>query len=357
MARIVVTGAFGNVGTHVVSEFATAGHTVWALDAFSKKTRAAQRRLRERHDVTVVWGDLSADTNAFHDAVVEARPDAIVHLAAVIPPFAYLHPRLAHEVNIEGTRRILAAAHEAGTPRVIFASSYTVHGIRNPYRELAPINEGTPVNPADPYGRHKAAGEALLKASGLPWTILRLPAVGSLDPNFGRDPAFLRLASMIPVEQRRHGCDVRDIARAFAHAAVEPAAVEQVLEIGGDPSWRLTAREHMAELMRARELPPPPDAMFRRADPGVDDAWYYEDAVDPGWSQALLDYQRHSFADYLGEVARQSRTLRRLARPVARLVPRLLARHSPYFPGDGGLDRRSVADHIAEQFGTPRQGR
>ncbi len=349
MAKVLLTGAFGNVGEYTLRELVAQGHEVTALDAATDATRAKASRLDGELRFRTAWCDLT-DADATRAAVVDAAPDAVLHVAAVIAPLAYVRPALAERVNVDGTRNLIAAAQAAGGPRFVFTSSYSVHGPRNPHRGLPPIDGATPVDPRDNYGRHKVIGEEDTRASGLPWTVIRLPAVASLDPGFGRDPAFLRFGSVIDPDQRRHGGDVRDVALAFTHS-VEADVVGRDLVVAGDASWALVAREHMRAILAARGLPPLPDSSFRRADPAVDDAWYFEDTVDTTESQRLLDYQRHTFDDYLDAVRRSAGASRHLLRVVGPLVVRGMVRRSPYQGTDPSRpDARSVWEHVCELF-------
>lgn len=349
MAKVLLTGAFGNVGEYTLRALVAEGHEVVAFDTRTDATVAKADRLAGELDHTTVWGDLT-DAEATRSAVVAARPDAIIHVAAVIAPLAYVRPDIARRVNVDGTRNLIAAARAAGEPRFVFTSSYSVHGPRNPHRGLPPMDGGTPVDPRDNYGLHKVIGEQDTRASGLPWTVIRLPAVASLDPGFGRDPAFLRFGSVIDPDQRRHGCDVRDVALAFAHS-VEADVVGRDLNVAGDASWALVARDHMGAILGARGLPPMPDTAFRRADPAVDDAWYFEDTVDTSVSQSLLDYQRHSFDDYLEAVRRSAGLSRHLLRPIGPLVMRGMVRNSPFHPSSATApDARSVWENVCDLF-------
>jgi len=349
VSKVMLTGAFGNVGEHTLRALVADGHDVVAFDTRSPATVSKAGRLEQQLRFRTVWGDLG-DSATTRQAVIDARPSTIVHLAAVIAPIAYVKPGLAYRVNVEGTRNLIAAAQAAGEPHLIFASSYSVHGPRNPHRDLPPIVGSTPVAPGDNYGRHKVAGEQDTRASGLPWTVIRLPAVASLDPGFARDPAFMRFASTIDPDQRRHGCDVRDVARAFAHS-VEADVVGEDLVIAGDRSWQMQAREHMRAILAARGLPGMPDAAFRRSDPGVDEAWYFEDAVDTTRSQQLLDYQQLSFDDHLDAVRRAAGASRYLLRALGPLVMRGMVQRSPFNLSDPAvLDARSVWEHVCELF-------
>jgi nucleoside-diphosphate-sugar epimerase len=259
-------------------------------------------------------------------------------------------PERARAVNVDGTANLVAAAKASGLdPRFVFLSSYTVVGPRNPHRELAPITGDTPPDPADTYARHKAEGEAMVAGSGLPWTVLRLPAVGSLDEGWGRGDEFLRFMFLIPLDQREHGCDVRDVGRAVANAAT--ADVEgRTLAIAGTPDWRMTAREHRAASLAARGLPMPYEGAFRAAHPEADHAWYAEDTVDPDEAQRRLDFQRISWGDHLDAIS-ASPVARTLMRAMGPAIASTLARRSPF--RDRPVDTESLWSRVADTFGIP----
>ena len=191
--RILLTGAFGNIGFHTALALLERGFHVTTLDLPTTRARKLAQRLRPAERLRVEWGDLR-ETAQVRRIVHAAAPDAIVHLAAVIPPPAYFDAVLARSVNVDGLGNLLAAAVALPrAPRVVFASSYTVHGSRNGARELPLLTATTPVAPADAYGGHKVEGELLVRRSGLPWVTLRLGACLPLSAS-APDPRVLRMA-------------------------------------------------------------------------------------------------------------------------------------------------------------------
>ncbi len=137
--RVFVTGAAGFVGRRLVARLAAAGARVDAAD----------REL----DVT--------DAVRLERALGAARPDAIVHLAAISSvPEAEANRALAFRVNFLGTRAVLAGAL-GGAPRarVLLTSSCTVYGSATP--GSAPFDEAAPLRPRDAYARSKAASDLL----------------------------------------------------------------------------------------------------------------------------------------------------------------------------------------------------
>ena len=112
--RVLVTGAFGNIGRHAVRELCAAGHRVRALGHGARPSMEERALARSfGAPVEVVRGDVR-DRAAMDRAVRDV--DCVVHLAFVIPPPALERPALAQSVNVEGTRTVLAAASAVTRP-------------------------------------------------------------------------------------------------------------------------------------------------------------------------------------------------------------------------------------------------
>ncbi len=349
-ARVLLTGAFGNVGAHAIEQLLALGHEVHAFDLDTKANRRRAARLQARGArFSCCWGDLR-ERERVHAIVEAARPEVVLHVAAVIAPLAYVNPELARAVNVDGTNHLLSACKRLELPpRVVLVSSYTVHGPRNPHRKLAPLTGETPTAPLDNYGRHKVWAEQTLRQSGLEWTILRLPAVLATDKSWGRDPAFLRFFFLLPPSRREHLLDSRDAGLALARA-VEADVAGCCFALGGpEHDCRVIAYDYHRTNMEALGLRPIPKAAFRRADPACDAAWYAEDWVDTGPSQAALNYQRHSFADYLDFMRSQAGLSRYLLRLLAPMIARRLASQSPFL-NIHEPDSNSMAEVIRTTF-------
>jgi len=147
-----VTGASGFVGSHLVPRLAAAGTQVFALG-----TEAAPA-LESQLAGTFI-ADLR-DEAAIRDAVAAARPDAIVHLAALSSAGkSFAEPALTQDVNAKGTGNVLAAARDAApVARILVVSSSEVYG---PQPEGTRIREDTPFHPVSPYAESKAAAEGI----------------------------------------------------------------------------------------------------------------------------------------------------------------------------------------------------
>lgn len=205
--RVLVTGANGFLGRHLVEALAASGATPIALSLES-------RGLPE--GIEFIAGDIR-DGAALGDLVRRLEPDAVVHLAALshvgaswreIPSY--------YAVNVEGSENVFRAA--AGR-RVLFTSSAEVYGVVPESDQ--PIGEDRPLAPRSPYALTKAAGERLALAAGA--TVVRLfNLLGSGQaptfalPSFAQQLAAIAAGEREPVlrvgnlEARRDFVDVRD---------------------------------------------------------------------------------------------------------------------------------------------------
>jgi nucleoside-diphosphate-sugar epimerase len=342
---VLVTGAFGLVGTAVVRRLVDEGRHVVATDLDVPGNRNKARRLPRSGQVEVRWADLT-DRAAVHSLVTDVAPGAIVHLAAVVPPACYARPDLARKVNVEATRSlVLAASMQPSPPRLVLASSVAVYGARNPHRGTAVLTPATPVDPCDLYGSHKVEAEQAVRSSDLDWVILRLGGVLTPEPRTDVGPDLVYFEGLLPVDGRIQTVDVRDVARAFAGATTIGASRE-VLLIGGDETHRVLQGSLRSALSAAMGLTGVlPDG--RRGDPGSDRDWFATDWMDTAHAQDLLSFQHHSLPDLLAEThdaVGWRRWALGAAAPLLRVLLRSRApyRHSPAVYADpwGAISRK-----------------
>lgn len=161
--KALVTGGTGFVGSHLIEALAQRGDEVTALVRSPKKAEWMARL-----GVRTEAGDLAA-----RDALRRAAEgqDVVYHVAgAVAAPdeTAFL------QANREGTRNVVEAAERAGGPRLVLVSSMAAGG---PAARGRPRTGDEPSHPITMYGRSKLASEEVVRASGLPWVILRPPTI------------------------------------------------------------------------------------------------------------------------------------------------------------------------------------
>lgn len=328
---VLVTGAFGLVGSATVRRLLDDGRRVVATDLDVPANRKAAAALPPAAEVR--WTDLT-DPKAVDELLTAVSPTAIIHLAAIIPPLCYARPALARKVNLGATGLLVNSAKALPVPpRFVQASSIAAYGARNPHRSTDPLTAETPLRPSDNYGAHKAQAEQLIRDSGLDFVILRLGAVLTAEPRFDIDLDTVYFEASLPVDGRIQTVDVRDVARAFAAATTAPAIGETLL-IGGGDSHRLVqgdlAPAFTAAMGLAGAIP-----LGRKGNPDSDDDWFATDWMDTTRSQKVLDFQRVSWPQLLAETADRMGWRRYPTRLAAPLVGVLLNRRSPYrrYPG------------------------
>jgi UDP-glucuronate 4-epimerase len=217
--RTLVTGGAGFIGSHLVDRLLADGAEVIAIDNFDAFYDEARKRANlggaSRHArFRLVEMDIR-DREGIGRVVREARPDAVVHLAAragVRPSIA--DPALYAEVNVVGTVHLLEACSRLeARPRFVYASSSSVYGDR----PTAPFREDDPVDlPVSPYAATKKACELLAHTfhhlHGLPVTGLRF--FTAYGPRNRPDLAIAKFVALIdaglPVPMFGDGTTRRD---------------------------------------------------------------------------------------------------------------------------------------------------
>jgi UDP-glucose-4-epimerase GalE len=175
-APILVTGGAGYIGSHVCKALARAGFMPITLDSFVTGHRRAVR-----------WGPLLEldlrDRPAVLQALSQARPVAVIHLAASIEVAESMREvGKYYGNNVCGSINLLEAAIACGARAFVFSSTGATYGIAR----QVPIPEDHPQEPINPYGETKLAIERAIRwfgtASGLPWAALRYFNAAGADP-------------------------------------------------------------------------------------------------------------------------------------------------------------------------------
>jgi nucleoside-diphosphate-sugar epimerase len=310
--RVLITGGLGHIGSYLLPELRARGHQLRVLSLRTKTTQRAAGRL----GVEAVWGDIT-DAHAVRRAVDGV--DAVIHLAAMLPPAADEHPELARRINVDGTANVIAACQAQATPpRLLFTSSFDVHGVT--LDQPPPRRVDDPLVPTNPYAANKIESEGLIRSSGLLWCIVRLADVPILG--LRRPPAIM---FEIGPENRIETLHAADAGLALANAVDCDEVWGRTLFLGGGASCQLTYREYVTRMLAAMGIPALPDSAFAKG------AAYPTDWLDTTESQKLLRYQRHSFDDITRAVASAAGWKRTASAAVGPLVRLALLRLSPYY--------------------------
>lgn len=280
--KILLTGATGNVGGHVLPLLLERGHDVRCLVFDSNNERKIVQGWK--HKPEVVWGDIQ------DERVVESAlggVEAVIHLAAIIPPMTDQNPQLAYGVNVNGTRNLVnAASKQAKRVRFIFTSTYDVYGNT---QDLTPPRKVTlPVNPQEEYARHKVEAEEIIQSGNVDWCIFRLASAIPVEMS----TKYQSMMFDVPLDDRLEYIHPADAALAICNAVEHAEVWGKVLHLGGGPGCQLRERDIVQGAFEAIGIGALPENYFNTQH-------YYTDWLDTEESQRLLNYQRHTFNDHL----------------------------------------------------------
>lgn len=221
--RILLTGASGTVGLETLQHLVQ--HTEYEITVFDIKTKKTIKKLAPfRSRVEIVYGNISR----LEEVLKVARDkDVAIHLAAVIPPLADINPKLAYNVNVEGTKNLIYAL-EQNSPDcyLIFSSSVSVYGDRISNPEIT-VSDFLQPSPRDLYGETKVLCESLIEQSKLKWSIFRLAAIMG-------NHKISKLMFHMPLDTSMEICTPKDTGRAFVKAIEhQKKLVKQIFNLGG----------------------------------------------------------------------------------------------------------------------------
>lgn len=168
MAKILVTGGAGFIGSHVAEAYLKRGNEVVILDNLSSGRR-------ENIPAAAEFVELDIRDPKAGDLIRERRFDVVNHHAAQMDVrLSVANPRLDASINVDGLLNILEASRDAGVGRVLFVSS---GGVIYGEPEVRPTSESSPKVPESPYGVTKLSGEQYLyyyhRIHGMEYVALR----------------------------------------------------------------------------------------------------------------------------------------------------------------------------------------
>lgn len=235
---VLVTGAGGFIGSHLVDWLVSAGARVRAFVRYNSRGDAGFiRDIKERHEVEVVAGDLR-DTNAVDQAIQDVQ--MVFHLGALISiPYSYIHPVEVVETNVNGTLNVLMACRKYKVEKLVHTSSSEVYGSAR----SVPINEEHPLQGQSPYSASKIGADKLVesffRAYSLPVVTLRpfntygpRQSARAVIPTIISQALTRGVVHLGNLEARRDFTYVDDTIRGFIKAAEAEDVIGEVLNLG-----------------------------------------------------------------------------------------------------------------------------
>ena len=193
MAKILVTGGSGYIGSHTVLELLNKGYEVVVVDNLSNSSYESLRRVQKLTGKQVVFYEKDIrDVAAMEEIFTEHKFDAVIHFAAfkAVGESCRL-PLKYYDNNISGTVGLLRVMEKFGVKKIIFSSSATVYGTP----ERLPLDENCRLSTTNPYGSTKLMMENIMQdvyKADNEWNIILLRyfnPVGSHESGLiGEDP-------------------------------------------------------------------------------------------------------------------------------------------------------------------------
>ena len=168
--HILVTGGAGFIGSHTCLLLLEAGYSLVVLDNYYNSSPEVLTRVASLANVSLNSQQLQIEEGdirdrhtldqLFSDAAASDRPfDAVIHFAGLKAVGESIEKPLSYwDVNVTGSRTLLAAMDAHNCRTIVFSSSATVYG----FPKNVPIPESAPIQPINPYGFSKAAVEQML---------------------------------------------------------------------------------------------------------------------------------------------------------------------------------------------------
>jgi dTDP-glucose 4,6-dehydratase len=254
--KILVTGADGFIGSHVVETLVKSGHEVRAFvlyNSFNSWGWLDESEQSIRDSIDVFAGDIR-DPHGVDKAV--EKQDVVLNLAALIAiPYSYHSPDTYIDTNIKGTLNILQAARRHNVERVVQTSTSEVYGTA----QYIPIDEVHPLHPQSPYAATKVGADQLAlsfhASFDVPVGILRpfntygprqsaravIPTIISQLANKSK----VKLGSLSPT---RDFSFVQDTANGFLAAAQSDAIIGQTINLGS--GFEISIKETAATIAK-----------------------------------------------------------------------------------------------------------
>ena len=239
--KVLVTGADGFIGSHLVELLFAEGFSVKALAQYNSFNHWGWLEdINCKEDIEIVTGDIR---DPYFCNEICKNIDIIFHLAALIAiPYSYIAPQSYVETNISGTLNMCKAALEQNVSRLIHTSTSEVYGTA----QYVPINEIHPLQAQSPYSASKIGADSMaisfFNSFNLPVTIVRpfntygprqsaRAFIPTIISQIASNQTNLKLGDTKPTRDLNF---VTDTCRGFLELAKESKSIGEVINIGSN---------------------------------------------------------------------------------------------------------------------------
>jgi len=256
---VLVTGADGFIGSHLVEMLHFKGHQVRALSQYNSFNNWGWLEdINCKDKIEILTGDIR-DPHFCNGIMKDV--EIVFHLAALIAiPYSYVAPGSYVDTNISGTLNICQAAKENGSTRVIHTSTSEVYGTA----QYIPIDEKHPLQPQSPYSASKIAADSMamsfFNAFDLPVTVARpfntygprqsaRAVIPTIITQIACGMKEIKLGDTSPTRDFNY---VEDICRGFLAIAENDQTIGETINIGSNSEISIgSTLELIKELMKS----------------------------------------------------------------------------------------------------------
>lgn len=236
-ANVLVTGAGGFIGSHLVERLLACGCKVNALVRYSSTNNRGWLSGLENPNLAFLHGDIR--DQGFVSKAVEGN-DYVFHLAALIAiPYSYVAPQSYVDVNMSGTLNVLESARRLNVRRVLHTSTSEIYGTA----QFTPMPETHPINPQSPYAATKSAADQLALSYHMsfdsPVTVVRpfntygvRQSMRAVIPTVCFQALYQEHLTLGNTTSERDFTYVDDTCAGFIHAAVAEGVLGETINLG-----------------------------------------------------------------------------------------------------------------------------
>jgi len=322
--NILVTGGLGNIGAAVVRTCLQRGHGVTVFDVENRRTR----KLAKRSKANVVLGDIRNFQDISHAV---KNQDAIIHMAAILPPLSNENPDLCLSINVGGTENLIRAMKESDNcPSLIFVSSASVMGSTQDRNQL--IKAEDQLFPMDTYSKSKIEAEKIIEQSGIKFCIMRIAGVLPTILNLKSSMAMVKNIFDMPLDARCEMVLDIDVATALTVASEKMAGTEELngfkgfIAGGESGGFQMKTKDLVALVFLSVGLNLPDRKLF-----STDLNSYYLDWYDTEQVQNILGYQQHTIEFWKENLLKKMGFMIPFVRLFKKNIMKKIEKESPYY--------------------------